>query len=67
MAIGGKYQLRATTAIAVLRDFYDPGAGVWLTTAWWNSANALETTIDFCARTGSRTYADVLETTFAKA
>jgi hypothetical protein len=53
MAQGGKYRSRADAGIATLHGFYDDAKGLWQTTGWWNSANALETTIDYSARTGA--------------
>src|ERR1700676_2534492 len=65
--VDGKYRSRADAAIATLQGFYDDAKGLWQTTGWWNSANALEATIDYCARTGTTTYAHLVDTTFVQA
>jgi predicted alpha-1,6-mannanase (GH76 family) len=64
----GKYRYRADAAIAVLHSFYDDAKGLWRDppTGWWNSANALEATIDYSARTGTPTYMNVIANTFAR-
>ncbi len=62
----GKYGTRAGAGMAVLRGLYNSGTGVWDTTGWWNSANALETSVDYSIRTGDTSYTDVIENTFTK-
>jgi predicted alpha-1,6-mannanase (GH76 family) len=67
MAVGGKYRSRADAAMARLYGFYDAATGLWDTTGWWNSANALEATIDYSARTGDTTYTHAIANTFTQA
>lgn len=35
--------LRAEAALSSLQIWYDAGTGLWQTTGWWNSANAMTT------------------------
>jgi predicted alpha-1,6-mannanase (GH76 family) len=66
MPEGGKYQARAAAGMAALHGFYDDATGLWQTTGWWNSANALEATIDHAARSGETAYTYALANTYAK-
>ena len=38
---------RAAAAVDALQKWYDIDSGLWQTTGWWNSANALTTLADF--------------------
>ena len=60
------YRHYADRAAAALQEWYDPARGLWNTTGWWNSANAMEAMIDYSARTGSRKYREDLATCFDK-
>src|SRR5579871_3712806 len=60
------YRAYADAGIAALQQWYDPTTGVWKTTGWWNSANALEAIIDYSARTHVRLYLPDIATTFEK-
>jgi predicted alpha-1,6-mannanase (GH76 family) len=64
MLAKGNYQVRADAGMAVLQSFYNSTTGLWNTTGWWNSANALETTIHYCARTNSTSYRANIANTF---
>lgn len=66
VALAGKYQARAAAGMATLHGFYNDAKGLWHTTGWWNSANALEATVDYAARTGDTTYGNVISTTFTR-
>ncbi|NJR51296.1 MAG: glycoside hydrolase family 76 protein [Leptolyngbyaceae cyanobacterium CSU_1_3] len=52
--------------MAALQMFYNLSTGLWDTTGWWNSANALETTIDYSAITQTITYRTNVFNTFEK-
>ncbi len=60
------YQERATAGMATLQTFYNVSTGLWNTTGWWNSANVLETTIDYCNYTDTLTYRTDIFNTFEK-
>jgi predicted alpha-1,6-mannanase (GH76 family) len=57
----------AKTGIDVLQRWYSPGTGLWASTGWWNSANALTALIRYMRFTGDRSYLAVIETTFTAA
>ena len=61
------YDGEAQTAVQELQTYYDSSTGLFNTTGWWNSANALDAIIDYMERTGSRTYLSDVSNTFAKA
>ena len=56
---------RADAGMAALQNFYNSSTGLFNTPAgWWQAANALETTIDYSARTGNTLYTQDIATTF---
>ncbi|WP_297538863.1 glycoside hydrolase family 76 protein [Amycolatopsis sp.] len=57
---------RTEAAATALMQFYDPGTGLWSTTGWWNSANAMTSMLDYGVRTGSTAYPYAIATTFDK-
>jgi predicted alpha-1,6-mannanase (GH76 family) len=57
----------AQTGIDVLQRWYSPRTGLWQTTGWWNSANALTAVIRYMRYTGDRSHLGVIETTFTRA
>ncbi|MCY7276792.1 MAG: glycoside hydrolase family 76 protein [Phormidesmis sp. CAN_BIN44] len=52
--------------MAALQLFYNLSTGLWNSTNWWNSANVLETTIDYSAATNTSTYRSNIHNTFEK-
>lgn len=52
-------------AVDTLVRFYDVGSGVWPTTGWWNSANALTALTDHMLLSGDTRYAWVLGNTWS--
>ena len=46
--------------------FYDQRSGVWPTTGWWNSANALNALTNYMIVSGDHRYLWVVENTFTK-
>ena len=61
------YRGAASAGIGALQRWYSPRTGLWKTTGWWNSANALTAVIRYTQSTGDRSYAGVVENTFTKA
>lgn len=53
-------------AVDALVGFYDVRSGLWPTTGWWNSANALTALTDYMITSGDRRYLWVLDNTFTK-
>ena len=61
------YRTCAQAGIGALQRWYDPAAGVWQGTGWWNSANALTAVIRYTKLTGDGSLAGVIPTTFTAA
>jgi predicted alpha-1,6-mannanase (GH76 family) len=61
------YQKRATLGIAQLQSWYDPTTGLYKTTGWWNSANAITTLADYTHATGDMQYSSVFANTLSAA
>ncbi len=55
-----------TPAVDTLIRSYDPTSGVWPTTGWWNSANALTALTDYMIASGDHRYEWVLQNTYTK-
>jgi len=53
-------------AVDALVGFYDQRSGVWPTTGWWNSANALTALTNYMIVSGDHRYVWVIENTFTK-
>ena len=54
-------------AIHGLQSWYDKQTGLYQTTGWWNSANALTTLADYSRVTGSREFDSVFRNTLSAA
>jgi predicted alpha-1,6-mannanase (GH76 family) len=61
------YRSAAGAGIDVLQGWYSRRTGLWKTTGWWNSANALTAVIRHSQSTGDQSQRWVIENTFAKA
>ena len=63
----GSYKEHATLAIQSLQTWYDLDTGLYKTTGWWNSANAITTLADYATVTQSRDYDYVFSNTLSLA
>lgn len=50
-----------------LQSWYDEHSGLYRTTGWWNSANAITTLADYSRITGSKEYDSVFPNTLSAA
>jgi predicted alpha-1,6-mannanase (GH76 family) len=67
---GGKrpdYRAGAAAGVGVLQGWYSPRTGLWKSTGWWNSANALTAVIGYTRSTGDQSHLEVVATTFGAA
>lgn len=55
---------RAAEGIQTLQGWYDPSTGLYRTTGWWNSANAITVLVDYARVSKSTQYNAILENTF---
>jgi len=61
------YRRRARAGTATLQAWYTPQTGLYQTTGWWNSANAITVLIDSMRVSGSKKYLPVVSNTFRAA
>jgi predicted alpha-1,6-mannanase (GH76 family) len=54
-------------AVQTLQTLYDPSTGLYKTTGWWNSANAITVLIDYARLSKSTQYNPVFTNTFTAA
>jgi predicted alpha-1,6-mannanase (GH76 family) len=65
---GADVQLeRAAVGIEALQGWYDPVTGLYKTTGWWNSGNAITVLIDYSRVSNSSQYLPVLANTYVAA
>jgi predicted alpha-1,6-mannanase (GH76 family) len=58
------YLQHAALGIKTLQSWYDPATGLWKTTGWWNSANAVSVLADYSQLSGSSEYLVAMSNTF---
>ena len=61
------YHARAAAGTRALQRWYGRYRGLWKSTGWWNSANALATVIRYERHTGDREHSGAVEHTFRQA
>ena len=66
-ALASPYLQHAADAIKTLQMWYDPSTGLYKTTGWWNSANAITVLVDYARVSKTADYNSVLANTFAAA
>ena len=60
-------QQRAALGITKLQSWFEPTTGLYRTTGWWNSANAITTLADYTRLTDDRQFAGVFPVVFSLA
>ena len=58
---------RASAGMEALQRWYEPSTGLYRTTGWWNSANAVTVFVDFLRASGSPQDTSLLRNTFRRA
>lgn len=58
------YLQKAMLGIGTLQGWYDWRTGLWQTTGWWNSANALTALVNYSRLSGSTSYQSAIERTY---
>lgn len=66
-AMAASNKERAALGIQRLQSWFDPTTGLYSTTGWWNSANAVTTLADYSRATSDKQYEEVFPTVFSEA
>jgi predicted alpha-1,6-mannanase (GH76 family) len=61
------YLQHSADAVQTLQTWYTPATGLYQTTGWWNSANAITVLVDYARVSGSMQYNSVFANTFTAA
>src|SRR5262249_12519143 len=62
---GGDFRAYADAVAAALHGYYDQNTGLFPSTGWWNSANAITALVDYMRASGSKAYVSELSNTFS--
>ncbi|UVI29089.1 glycoside hydrolase family 76 protein [Paenibacillus spongiae] len=65
-AESNKYSTIGSAIASGLQGWYNENNGLWDSTGWWNSANALEAIIDYSSQSGSTEFLHVIANTYEK-
>ncbi len=52
--------------IVIAKGWYDNTSGLWDSTGWWNSANALRAVVDYSSASADKTYWNAIANTYEK-
>ena len=63
-SVATDYLEMAGLGIETLQGWYVWGTGLWATTGWWNSANALTALVNYSIASGSGSYLPVVLNTW---
>jgi predicted alpha-1,6-mannanase (GH76 family) len=66
-AAGVTYLQHSRDAIQTLQTWYEPATGLYRTTGWWNSANAITVLVDYARVSNSTQYNHILVNTLIAA
>jgi predicted alpha-1,6-mannanase (GH76 family) len=66
-AAGVIYLQNSRDALQTLQTWYEPSTGLYRTTGWWNSANAITVLVDYARMSKSTQYDAILANTFTAA
>ena len=58
---------RSQAAVAALQQWYEPDTGLYQTTGWWNSANAITALANYSRISGSQAYLPIFANTLSNA
>ena len=61
------YLQNSRDAVLTLQTWYNPSTGLYMTTGWWNSANAITVLVDYARVSESTEYNPVFANTFTAA
>ena len=61
------YLQESGDAVRTLQTWYDPSTGLYKTTGWWNSANAITVLVDYARVSESTEYNPIVANTFTAA